>query len=98
MGPNDVDGVVADPGDGASGDCPLGLLTGGNVSPLASPDGTNGSVDGDAPLAVETSLGLSAGRSTLQGDVDVLGIGPNDVAGDVADPGDGASGDRPLGL
>ena len=67
MGPNNVDGDVADPdgdgasgdrpvdvdGDGASGDRPLGLLTGGNVGPQASPDGTNGSAGENAPLGGE---------------------------------------------
>ena len=99
VGPDDVDGNVAGlVGDGVSGDRPLGLLTGGNVGPQASPGGPNGSVDGIAPLAVETSLGLSAGRSSLQGDDDVLGMGPNNIDGNVTDPGNGASGDHTLGL
>ena len=64
----DVDGDVADPGDGASGDRPLGLLTGGDVSPRASLGGTNGSASGDAPSAADaSSLGLSAGRNTRRG-------------------------------
>ena len=97
MGPDDVDGDVADPGDGASGDRPLGLLTGGDVSPRASLGGTNGSASGDAPSAADaSSLGLSARWSTSQGDDGISGEGPDDVDGDVANPvGDGASGDRP---
>ena len=72
VGPDEVDGNVAGlVGNGVSGDRPLGLLTGGNVGPQASPGGPYGSVDGIAPLAVETSLGLLAGRSSSQGDNDV---------------------------
>ena len=83
MGPNDVDGDVANPvGDGASGDPPLGLSTGGDVGPQQFPGESDGSVDGIAPLAVDTSLGLLAGRSSSQGDVDVSGIDPNVVDGD----------------
>ncbi len=52
---------------------------------------------GDAPSAADAPLGLSARRSTLQGDNDVSGEGPDDVHGDVADPGDSALGDRTLG-
>ena len=90
VGPNDIDGNVADlDDDGVSGDRLLGQ---------ASPGGSNGSVDGIAPSAVETSLGLSDGRSSSQGDDNVSGMGPNDVDGSVPDPGDGASGDHTLGL
>ncbi len=97
-GPDDVDGDVANPvGDGASGDRPPDLSIGGNIDPLASCGGTNGSAGVDAPSAADAPLGLSAGLSTLQGDDDVAGMGPDDVDGDVADPGDGASGDSTLG-
>ena len=99
MGPNDVDGDVEDPDDGASADRTLGLLTGGNVGPQPSPGGTNGSVNGNAPSAADASLGLSAGLSTLQGDNNFSAMGPDDVDGDIADPfGVGAMGDRTLGL
>jgi hypothetical protein len=98
MVPNDVNGNVADPfGDGASGDPPLGLLTRENVNPQQFPGVSNGPV-GIAPSVVETSLGPLAGRSSSLGDIDVSGIGPNDVDGDVTDPGNGALGDRPLSL
>ncbi len=50
MGPDDVDGNIVDPDDGSSGNRPLGLLTGGNVGPQASPGRSNGLVDGIAPL------------------------------------------------
>ena len=97
-GPDDVDGDVANPvGDGASGDRPPDLSIGGNLDPLASRGGTNGSAGVDAPSAADAPLGLSAGLSTSQGDDDVAGMGPDDVDGDVADPGDGASGDSTLG-
>ena len=52
-----------------------------------------------APSAPEASLGLLAGRSNSLGNAYVLGVGPDDVEGNVSDPiGDGASGDQPLGL
>ena len=99
VGPDDVDGKVADVGDDASGDQTLGLSTKGDVSPPASPKGTLDWANGGAPSALDASLGLPAGRSNLLGDVGVFGMGPDDVDGNVADlVGDGASGDSTLGL
>ena len=99
MGPNDVDGDVADPGDGASGDQPRVLLTGGDVGPQASSGVTNGLAGKNATSTADASLGLSAGRSSSQVNDDVSGVGPDDVDGDIADTdGDGAFGDRPINV
>ena len=52
---------VADPGDGALGDRPLGFSTEGNVDPPASPGGTNGSDYGsNAPSPIMVDIGPSA--------------------------------------
>lgn len=64
--PDDVDGDVMDPvGGGGSGDRPLGLLTEGDVRPLASHGRPIGSVVRDAPSVA------------VPGADDVLGIGPD---------------------
>jgi hypothetical protein len=69
-----------------------------DVEPASHPAGLSAAGSG-APSASVASLGLPAGRSNTPGKVDVTGMGPNDVDGDVADPvGNGASGDPPLGL
>ena len=99
VGPDDVDSAVADPiGNSVLGNRSPGLSTGGDIGPQASRGGSIGSVDGNAPSAADASLGLSAGRSTSQGDRDVSGTGPNDFDGNVADPDDSALGDYTLGL
>ena len=70
MGPDDVSGDVADPGD-ASGDSTLGHSAGENVGPPASPGGTNGSADGrDAPSTISMNVGPAAnGHGTTEEDV-----------------------------
>ena len=100
IGPDDVLGDFADnSGDGAAGNRPFGSLTGGDVRPQGSSGRTNSSAGGDAPLGEDASLGLLAGQSTSQGDDNVLGVGPNNVDGDLPNPvGDGASGDQPPDL
>jgi hypothetical protein len=46
VGPDDVNGEIADPAcNGMSSDCTFGLLTEGNVSPPASLGGTKGLAD-----------------------------------------------------
>ena len=99
VGPDDVNGDVADVGNNVAGDRTLGLLTEGGVSPPASPKGTIDLANGGAPSVLDASLGLPAGQSNLLGDVGVFGMGPDDVDGDIAGlVGDGASGDSTLGL
>ena len=79
MGTNNVDGDVADPGDGAPGDYTLGLSTGGNVGPPPSPDGTNGPADwNDAPSTTAVDVGQAA---------DGHGLMEDDVGGATALPG-----------
>ncbi len=70
-GPDDVDGDVTDPGNGASGNFILGLLTGGIVGPLASPGGTISSAVRNAPSTVVMDVGPAANKhGTTEDDVD----------------------------
>jgi hypothetical protein len=69
MGPEDVDGDVTDPGDGASGDSTLGHSAGENVGPPASPGGTNGLADGrDAPSTIAMNVGPAPGGQRTRND------------------------------
>jgi hypothetical protein len=63
---------------------------------VSNPTGLSADGSG-APSAPDASLGLLADRGNTPGNDDAAGIDPDDVDGDVADPGDGVSGDRPLG-
>ena len=88
MGPINVDGNAADPvGNSASGDRTLDLLTKGDVSPPATPG-----------RMIDSSTGGATSVSDALWD-NVLGMGPDDVVGNIADSvGDGASDDHTLGL
>jgi hypothetical protein len=98
IGPNFVNGNVADPGDGASGNQPHVRLIGGDVGPQASSEVTNGSAGKNDTSTADASLGLSAGRNTRRGTM-TLGVGPDDVNGNISDTdGHGALGDRPVNV
>ena len=91
------DDVAADNNDDMS-NAPLGPLANEiDMDSTPTPPGLLADEIG-APSASD-SLGLLAGRSTLLGNANVSGVGPDGVDGNAADPiGDSASGDQPLGL
>ena len=90
-GPDDVDGNVADTeGDGALGDRTVNLGLRRGIGRLTHWPFDRGNISKNATSTTDASLGLSAGRSSLQGNDDVSEGGPNDVDGNVADTDDTA--------